>query len=318
MKRGISVIICCYNSSSRIENTLNYLLLQQFETPLNWEIVIVDNNSSDNTTEIVNNYLLSNNFTNYTIVNEINQGLSYARKKGADIAKYDIVVYCDDDNWLQHEYLENVNSILMSQKECGVLGGWSKAAYESNCDVPAWFDEIAGSMAIGGYPGEKDLEVDFVWGAGMAIKKELILDFFNKPFKLTDRKGSMLASGGDSEICLFAKQCNYKILKSSKLFFTHFVPENRLLWSYIRRLHEGFGYSSMEKYFTETKSKFKVYPSYVRYTAKIISKNPASLINVLLKKENNVKLLKVYGILGAWKYLLEKQNLKQILSFKIH
>ncbi len=50
--RGVSVIICCYNSSSRLIPTLNHLAKQEITRHIRWEIVVVNNSSTDNTAEV--------------------------------------------------------------------------------------------------------------------------------------------------------------------------------------------------------------------------------------------------------------------------
>lgn len=78
---NVSIIICTYNSQDRIIDTLKYLKLQN--TNLFFEVIIVNNNCTDNTiTKAVNYWNYSQCIHSLKIVEEINQGLSFARKKG--------------------------------------------------------------------------------------------------------------------------------------------------------------------------------------------------------------------------------------------
>lgn len=91
----ISVIIPCYNAESTIGEQLTALFQQDISEP--WEIVIVDNNSTDNSRAVVEQY--KKQFTNLRMVNAIErQGPSHARNVGARAAEGDIFVFCDADD----------------------------------------------------------------------------------------------------------------------------------------------------------------------------------------------------------------------------
>ena len=101
-KDGISVIICCYNSSTLLPRTLEHLALQDVPENILWELIIVDNNSNDDTAEVARKewekYKIDIPFK---VVYESNPGLSYARQKGVKEASFELLLFCDDDNWLE-------------------------------------------------------------------------------------------------------------------------------------------------------------------------------------------------------------------------
>ncbi|MBS1550496.1 MAG: glycosyltransferase, partial [Bacteroidetes bacterium] len=121
---GVSVVVCCYNSSKVLPKTLRYLLSQKVPDSVPWEIIIVDNASTDNTSEIAKE-ILSGSFCKvpFTIVKEPEPGLSAARLKGINTAKYGYIVFCDDDNRLQEDFVKICYDTMESNKEIGVLGG---------------------------------------------------------------------------------------------------------------------------------------------------------------------------------------------------
>src|SRR5258708_7275133 len=100
--KGISVIICCYNSAKRIAETLTHLSQQELDLGISWEVILVDNNSQDKTTEVAN--ITWHSFKRdvpFKIILEPRQGLAHARRKGIDESRYDYLLFCDDDNWLE-------------------------------------------------------------------------------------------------------------------------------------------------------------------------------------------------------------------------
>ena len=305
MITGISIIICCYNSASRLENTIKHIALQK-EVDFSFEVIVVDNNSTDNTAKIANDLFLIYKIENYKIVSEPKPGLTEARKCGVKSASYDILIFCDDDNWLEPNYLINVMFGFEKYKDAAILGAWSDAAFVDGQILPFWFNEIKGSMAVGGKPNS-DCLVDEVWGAGMAIRTAIAIEIFIKPSVLSDRKGTSLVAGGDTEICERVRKLGYKIYKLTSLKYTHFITPERLTWDYLTRLNTGFGYSNMQaQYYKYNKSLCRLFFGYGFYTIKAMFNNPKGFIFYAYKSNDKLNSIQFYGIKGAWKYILEQ------------
>src|SRR4051812_32311772 len=93
---GISVIICCYNSSQRIHYALKHLEQQSFEDDLRWEVIVVDNASSDGTGRIAESIWREFNCDiPFRVVTESEPGLSHARNKGVAEARFEYLIFCD-------------------------------------------------------------------------------------------------------------------------------------------------------------------------------------------------------------------------------
>ena len=103
----LSIIICTYNRSESLEKTLQSLLQQENCNNLNYEVIVIDNNSTDKTKEIVENF---NGTTGGKIryALETNQGLSFARNKGINAAKGKTISFIDDDIVLPNNFINNV------------------------------------------------------------------------------------------------------------------------------------------------------------------------------------------------------------------
>lgn len=247
MNDGISVVICCYNSVKRIRETLAHLSQQETENWLQWEIILVDNASTDSTVETVKNIKKSNHFVvDLKIVSEPVPGLSSARNKGIKSASYEYIIFCDDDNWLAPDYIQTAFDLMEGHPEIGVIGG--KGTAISNIPVPNWFHIASGGYAVGPQAKSSGDITDtrgFVFGAGMVMRKKVILELEKAGFKslLSDRKGKTLNSGGDSEICYASIIAGYRIWYEEKLQFQHFIPKERLTLSYAFNLFKSFGKS---------------------------------------------------------------------------
>jgi glycosyltransferase involved in cell wall biosynthesis len=241
--KGVSVILCCHNSACRLQETLKYIALQEVAHDIQWEVILVNNNSTDNTVEVAEQYWAKyNSKIPFKTVNAPITGLSNARKKGIYSSRFEIIVFCDDDNWLSRNYIQTSYEVMQNNFSIGILGGDSFSV----CEVPppSWFEENKRDYAVG--PQGK-LSGDatyrwFIWGAGMVIRKSLIkylLDI-GVPSFLNDRKGTELSAGGDNEICKWYILAGYKLWYDNRLIIKHFIPKERLTESYFKRMWIGF------------------------------------------------------------------------------
>lgn len=245
---GVSVILCCYNSANRIQKTLEYLAKQEVSSSLKWEIILVNNNSTDSTV-----LLSKNTWKNLgapspmVVVDETQPGLSFAREKGISAAQYDIFLFCDDDNWLHENYVQRVQDIFNKRPELGALGGWCDAVFEE--EEPDWFTDFAGNFAVG-RPKEKSGMLvtanSFLYGAGLAMSRIAKLKLNENGFVniLSDRKGKQLSSGGDVEIIYALKLLGFSVYFDEQLYFNHFMPAQRLTWEYLIKLRKSMYWSN--------------------------------------------------------------------------
>jgi glycosyltransferase involved in cell wall biosynthesis len=248
---GISIIICCFNSQNRLPETIKHIFnLKQYNS--NLELIIVDNASTDKTTEFANNEIKKyhKNFDSF-IINEPNPGLNNARKKGAENAKYDWLLFCDDDNWLDSDYLVSFYDNLNNYPALAIMGcGISKAEYEVTPEK--WFYKLQHLCAIFDLRENHKqhiishtlLDECLVCGAGMFIKKALILQYFkDETFVLTGRTGTNLMSGEDTDITSYALKNNNSVGQFINLKLQHFIPSFRTKKRYLLKLVEGIAYS---------------------------------------------------------------------------
>ncbi|WP_022823992.1 glycosyltransferase [Hymenobacter norwichensis] len=237
---GVSVIVCCYNSSNRLSATIEHLANQKVPAGILWEIVIVDNNSTDDTKErAAVEWRKYNSTVSFRVVVEQSPGLSAAREKGIEEALYDYLIFCDDDNWLDCNYVNKVFELLKAHPQVAVVGGNNVAVFETA--PPAWISFFQHSYAIGNQ-GEGTFEIlegnRYIVGAGMAFKKAAYLDIKRKAFNfyLTDRIGNKVVGGGDVELCFIFKLAGYKIAYSAELILQHYMPSVRITKKYLTNM----------------------------------------------------------------------------------
>jgi glycosyltransferase involved in cell wall biosynthesis len=248
MKKGFSIIICCYNSENKINATFDFLsrLNRIDETGL--EIIIIDNNSTDNTFDLALKFAASSVFET-KVLSEIRIGKSFALERAFSSAQYEYLVICDDDNCLQQDYLEVAFGILESNPRVGIIGG--QGILNTDAEPPAWFLSLQNCYAVGkqnGVSGDITEVGGIVWGAGMVLRKSVWLDICQNGFcgYLTGRKSeSVLMAGEDSEFCILAKHLGYRIYFEERLKYYHNIPASRLDWEFLKQLWVGFSRSQV-------------------------------------------------------------------------
>ena len=95
MSIKVSVIVCTYNREPFLLKTLEALATQTVSDKL-FEIVLIDNNSKDRTAEICSDFKEKYAELNFSYILESKQGLSFARNRGLDEAKGELLVFIDD------------------------------------------------------------------------------------------------------------------------------------------------------------------------------------------------------------------------------
>lgn len=241
----ISIVVCTHNGSTRIGPCLASLISQ--ENPPEYEILVVNNASSDGTGEMVKTYLGSSFPSEaWKVIQEEKPGLLYARLAGLWASRYEWVLFCDDDNVLFPDFLFQCQQFLSQNPGIGVLG--SLGIPEFLGPKPDWFDRYFSSYAVG--PQLRDdlggKHLVYVYGACSIYRKKPLLELFQKGFKpvLSGRKGKEMSAGDDVEWCWLMQLMGYKIDYSPKLQFTHQLPASRLTWEYYIRLKKGISGSA--------------------------------------------------------------------------
>lgn len=297
--KSISIIICCYNSSEVIIDTIEGINnLNIPKNIANVELLIVDNNCNDDTVSLINDNFKSD-LIKLKIFTELKAGLMNARRKGVLEASGDITVFVDDDNILEEAYIEKVFELFNLKSDVGVIG----------CQVipkvdnpPNWFNEYLGVYACG---KQSDLSQDVtttrmtLFGAGLSFRTELIKEILSDSNRLLlmGRTKNSLLRGDDSELCMQAILFGWKIWYEDNLILQHNILSRRINWEYVKNARFGGGMASIVL---------------DNYRAIILGKEPVSYFQSLL---NN---LKEYFKFVKTKKILQRNIEGSKISFDYH
>ncbi|MTI30324.1 glycosyltransferase [Xanthovirga aplysinae] len=248
IKPGVSVIVCCYNSAKRLPETVQHLAYQKLSPEIKWEIFIIDNASTDNTSQVAQKewekYGLS---VPFKVLSEKRQGSRVAREKGIRESQYQYLLFCDDDNWLAPDYLQKAFRIMEKNQAIGALGG--RGIAYSNVELPEWFQNYKPYYAVneqGEQSGELSAKHAYLYGAGMVIRKEAYHSLIKKGFQpdMPGRIGKKLNSGEDNELCYAVRLSGYKLYYERSMTFRHFICKERLNLTHLTKLLRDIHYSS--------------------------------------------------------------------------
>jgi glycosyltransferase involved in cell wall biosynthesis len=244
---GISVIICAHNAADRIGETLRHLAKQQTGA-VQWEIILVDNGSTDNTTEVARRVWPIDAPAPLRLLSESTLGYNRAADHGIAHARFSIIAHVHDDNWLAEDWLARVAAIFRSNPEIGACGGLITGAFD--CAAPKWFSEFQENYAVGPqgeHEGDITWSRGYLWGAGLCLRRTAWMEIKRRGFQSLGSgrtAGKRMISGEDTELCYALRLAGWKLWYSENLCLTHYIPAARLNWRYLRALFRSFGESS--------------------------------------------------------------------------
>jgi glycosyltransferase involved in cell wall biosynthesis len=241
---SVTVIVCGFNSVCRVSRTIEHLAAQVVRRGTEWDLIFVDNNSSDRSGEFVKALWSELEApVPLNVLYERKAGLANARRSGVAAARGNIVVFCDDDNWLAPNYIDRTVSLFESLPTIGAIGGRSEAAL-FNINPPIWFSDAASGYAVGKQAlfSQDVTRRGYLWGAGLAVRSHLLSRIYasDVQLQLVGREGINLGSGDDSEICKLIVASGFGLYYDQDLQLQHYISSERLTEEYWASQISGF------------------------------------------------------------------------------
>lgn len=240
----LSFIICTYNRAGYLDDSISSLL--EGSSPKKMiELLVIDNNSADETPERVQQHQKVNHAKNIQIryVKEINQGLSHARNRGVEEANAPVVVFVDDDIRASKNFINSWIHFFEGQHDVKAAGG--KILVQFDDPRPKWMSKFL--LPLLGHHDFGDTvkpygKTDYPFGGNMAFTKEVFDDYgtFNTGL---GRIGTDLKASEEKEFFRRLQQNGKNIYYVPEAFLYHRVNSSRLTKDYIRRQAIGLGHS---------------------------------------------------------------------------
>ncbi|MGD1108523.1 MAG: glycosyltransferase [Terracidiphilus sp.] len=238
---NITVLVCTYNRCLILPKTLDSLVAQRLPAGVEWEVVIVDNNSSDQTRIVVGDYMRSYP-GRFRYLFEARQGLSRARNTGIKAARGEVIAFVDDDVIVEPTWLQNLTASLFSGNWAGAGG---RIVPPNGFEPPEWLP-IGGPLDLGGALalfdlGDQPSELSRApYGTNMAFRKGAFDKYGMFRVEL-GRCGSNLISGEDTEFANRLMSAAEHLRYEPGAVVHHPIPEERLKKKYFRKWWFAFG-----------------------------------------------------------------------------
>jgi glycosyltransferase involved in cell wall biosynthesis len=278
----ITVIVCTYNRCQSLAKALESIAASRLPPSVEWEVLVVDNNSTDRTREVVAEFC-DRYAGRFCYLFEPRQGKSYALNTGIQRNRSDILAFADDDAIVTADWLWNLTSSLRDGS-CSGAGGrivptWTKP-------LPRWLSitdpHIAGPFVSFDHGAEAGPLTHAPYGANMAFRREMFEKYGSFRTDLGPQPGNEIR-GEDVELAQRLLDGGERLRYEPSAVVYHPVPENRLTKQFMRRWWFWYGYSRVvqSKLLSEAKWRVGRVPLYwlrriVRWTLQwMISVRPA-------------------------------------------
>jgi glycosyltransferase involved in cell wall biosynthesis len=224
--KQISAIICTHNRDHYLGAAIDSLLAQDFAGE--WEVVVVDNNSSDRTREVVEQRLGDRRLQ---YVFEPTIGLSVARNTGARVASAEILAYLDDDAVASPCWLQVLYTAYQDNPQLAIAGGKVTLIWPPNMSAPSWLSpNLAGNL--GAYDlGDKIIYIQQPGltprGLNYSLRRSFLTEIGGFDPHL-GRVGKNLLSNEELQMTALALQRGWQVAYLPQALVAHNVASERL------------------------------------------------------------------------------------------
>lgn len=201
---AISVVICTYNRAELVANAIQRLLVQTLDSS-HFEVIVVDNNSADNTRNVVAGFL--SRFPNLRYFLELQLGLSHARNRGWREAHGKYVGFIDDDCEVPEQWLSIAKEIIDGISPA-VFGGPFFPFYNST--KPRWYKDSYGTFDKGNYARNLQSN-EFLSGNNIFFRRKILaeLNGFNTELGMSGQK---IAYGEETALQISLREIMPKVI----------------------------------------------------------------------------------------------------------
>ncbi|MFP4122212.1 MAG: hormogonium polysaccharide biosynthesis glycosyltransferase HpsE [Coleofasciculus sp.] len=236
-----TVAICTYNGANRLKEVLDRLRSQEGTDDISWEIIVVDNNSTDDTAKVVQEYQ-ANWSEPYPIhyYLEPEQGLAFARRCAIREAKGALIGFLDDDNFPKPNWVTQADHFGQSHPQAGAYGGQIHGKFE--VEPPPGFERISRYFAL--IKGTKPYCYNqkyastrkkmFPPGAGIVIRKQAWIE-------TVPERPLLPQTNEDLEMLSYIWQGGWELWFNPAMEIDHFIPKSRFDKDYLRRFFQNNG-----------------------------------------------------------------------------
>lgn len=245
-----TVAICTFNGAKRLPQVLDRLQTQE-TIGFVWEILVVDNASTDHTAIVVAEYQQQwQALYPLRYVQEPRPGLTYARRRAFQEANSDLVGFLDDDNWPDSHWISEAYHFGSTHPKAGAYGSRVCPFYDQ--EPPRGFERIVFFFAIHPSPEtyclndryRNQFRKVFLAGAGIVVRKKAWNESVPQEQLLAGVKGTSLGTKGeDMEMVSYIFYKGWEVWHCGDMRIQHHIPSDRFQPEYLAKFFRGIGRS---------------------------------------------------------------------------
>ncbi|MEQ8998302.1 MAG: hormogonium polysaccharide biosynthesis glycosyltransferase HpsE [Coleofasciculus sp. B1-GNL1-01] len=249
MSIDFTVAIPTYNSANRLTKLLDKLRQQTDLDQITWEIIVVDNNSTDNTAQVVQEY--QENWladVPLTYILEPEQGAAYARLRAVKEAQGELIGFLDDDNLPNPDWIVQAHTFAKNHPQAGALSGQIHGEFE--VEPPENFQRIQAFLAIrehGSTPHQFEPQnLRLPTAAALVVRRKAWQESVPQRPHLKGRLAGSMLGGEDYEPLLYMHKAGWEIWYHPDLHTYHQIPHWRLERDYLLSISRGCGLATCQ------------------------------------------------------------------------
>ena len=249
MSIDFTVAIPTYNGETRLPKVIECLRSQTGIEHLCWEILVVDNNSSDHTAKVIQDYQANWQQTfplRYCL--ETKQGAAFARQRAVREARGELIGFLDDDNLPEPDWIFQAYSFACKHPRGGAFSGQIHGDFE--VEPPENFRKIQAFLAIREHGSQPKLfepdNINLPPAASLVIRKKAWCESVPLQPLLSGKLPGLMVQGDDYEPLLYLHKAGWEIWYNPDLHTHHQIPRWRLERDYLLSLTRGCGLATCQ------------------------------------------------------------------------
>ena len=192
---NITVVLCTYNRCETLAKALRSVAMSKVPESLGWEVLVVDNNSDDQTRNVVDEYCTE--FPGrFRYLFESQPGKSHALNSGIEAARGQLLAFMDDDVIVEPMWLQNLTARLHDRKWAGCGG---RILPQWTCSPPSWLPRVLAPLALFDIGLQAGPLTESPFGTNMAYRREMFEKYGGFRSDLGPRPGRDIQHSEDAE-----------------------------------------------------------------------------------------------------------------------
>lgn len=245
-----SIVICTYNPDERILTRCLNAVKNLHVQDLKIEVLLVDNNSHPALPALDYIKSILSQWPSLNLLTVKAQGLTNARVAGIEASNGRMIVFFDDDNEPDPNYLLELAKVSSLHSQ---VAAWGPGQIQ--VDFIDGIDKTIENYGRESFQERNDQQVAYAdlrswqscypFGTGLCVRADILRAYHELvkqgAFSMTDRKGNQMSSGGDTQIVFYCIQQGYSAGISPGMKLVHIIPGKRANLAYLKRLAYGTG-----------------------------------------------------------------------------